>query len=529
MGWDIFSRLCECSLLSHFFVIFKRELIPGVNLVKKYLKIIILALFILISIVSALNLIKAESGLSVEKQVANETPTIIFTPEETRSDILVFVAHGFAGSTSLMKSLALSLAKTGHKTVTFDFLGHGRHSLPYYGDIMTEKGATKIFVQQINEVITYYLERENLSKAIIIGHSMASDLIFRTALLNDHVIGAIGISNYTDVIEKEDPSNVLIINGAWEPQLRQKAIDILSSIGIENPEEDIVYGSFSNRSARKITTIKYADHVGILYSSKTQRVVNDWINEITGDNLKVSTDNIGIWALLLFSSFFCIFLTFIQIISHRKLATNNTSFRRCLLGNLIACVLTPLLLDFYSIQWLPFSSHSYLINHLLLYAIIAFCFIKDPLKSISLREFNLPIFILLVGFFILVLGTVLDQYVSSFYLSNARIPVFFLLLIGCIPITLYIQLYYQDCHAAVWKASLSKLFLILSLIFALVLNFIELFLLGYAVILLCAFWFVFGFLGHLVLRRIGSYLTVALTNAVTLSWALTTAIPFYVP
>ena len=110
---------------------------PGVNLVKNYLKIVLPTAFILISMISLFNLISAMNGVSVEKHFANENPVIIFTPNETRSDILVFVAHGFAGSASLMKSIALSLAKTGHRTLTFDFLGHGRHSLPYSGDIMT--------------------------------------------------------------------------------------------------------------------------------------------------------------------------------------------------------------------------------------------------------------------------------------------------------------------------------------------------------------------------------------------------------
>ena len=89
---------------------------------------------------------------------------------------------------------------------------------------MNEEGATKMFVNQISALIQYYLMQENKSKAIIIGHSMASDLIFRAALQNENIIGSIGISNYTDVITRENPSNTLIINGIWEPTLRLKAV-----------------------------------------------------------------------------------------------------------------------------------------------------------------------------------------------------------------------------------------------------------------------------------------------------------------
>ncbi|PQM56820.1 MAG: hypothetical protein CML39_02470 [Rhodobacteraceae bacterium] len=502
---------------------------PGVNLVKNYLKIVLPTAFILISMISLFNLISAMNGVSVEKHFANENPVIIFTPNETRSDILVFVAHGFAGSASLMKSIALSLAKTGHRTLTFDFLGHGRHSLPYSGDIMTEKGATKLFVRQINDVINFYLKKEGVSQAVIIGHSMASDLIFRTARLNHHIIGTIGISNYTDMIKRDKPSNVLIANGMWEPSLRNKAIDILKSIGIESPQEDVVYGSFQDRSARKITSIENADHVGILYSSKTQMVVNNWINDITGQKLKVAAKNIGIWALLLFFSLFCLFLIFVQNIPKQELKRTNINFNHCIVGNVIASIFTPFLLSFYSIDLLPFTAHNYLLNHLFLYAFLGFLFTKGSIASLPLDNFNLLIFTGLVIFFTLILGGVLDQYVSTFHLSDTRVPIFFLLLIGSIPITFFVQLFYQNCNAGVWKASLSKLFLILSLAFAMFLNFGELFLLGYAILLLLAFWLVFTFLSHLVLRRTGSYLSIALANGVTLSWTLSTALPLYLP
>ena len=87
---------------------------------------------------------------------------------------------------------------------------------------------------------------------------MASDIIFRVANLKDDIIGSIGISNYTDQIKRNHPKNVLIINGFWEKGLRKKALDILETIGIKNPKEDILYGSFSDGSARKVQSIKYS-------------------------------------------------------------------------------------------------------------------------------------------------------------------------------------------------------------------------------------------------------------------------------
>ena len=36
---------------------------------------------------------------------------------------------------------------------------------------MNVEGATKVFVRQLNNIITYYLEKEAISKVVIIGHS----------------------------------------------------------------------------------------------------------------------------------------------------------------------------------------------------------------------------------------------------------------------------------------------------------------------------------------------------------------------
>ena len=217
----------------------------------------------------------------------------------------------------------------------------------------------------------------------------------------------------------------------------------------------------------------------------------------------------------------------LQNISDKEQKTISISFTECVRGNLIALILTPFLLSIYSFEWVSFVSHNYLINHLFLYAILAFSFTKGSIKSLSLDCFNLPIFTGLVVFFTLILGYILDQYVSSFYLSGARVPIFFLLLIGCIPITFYIQLFYSDSHAGLWKASMCKICLILSLLFAGIINFKELFLLGYAILLLCVFWLVFGFLAHFLLRRVGSFLSIAFANGVTLAWTFSTTLPLY--
>ena len=41
----------------------------------------------------------------------------------------------------------------------------------------------------------------------------------------------------------------------------------------------------SDGSARKVLSIKNADHVGILYSENSQLSINDWVNKIMEINI----------------------------------------------------------------------------------------------------------------------------------------------------------------------------------------------------------------------------------------------------
>ena len=485
--------------------------------------------FLLLLLLSLLNLSKLDQEISIKKQTINETPVTIFEPKKDKIDnILVFVAHGFAGSSSFMKSIAISLANTGYKTITYDFLGHGRHSKPYSGSITNENGATQLFVEQTSDLIDYFLNKKEQDELIIIGHSMASDIIFRVANTSDKFIGSIGVSNYTDQIKKNEPNNVLIINGVWEKHLRNKALNILESIGITNPQENILYGSFSDGSARKVLSIKNADHVGILYSENSQLSINDWVNKIIGNQYNIKTNNLGIWAALLFISVVGLFFLIVSFFKKQYFNKIELSVFRCILGNIFAAVITPALVYFFSINFTEYPAHSYLINHLFLYAILVIIINKIPLNLSSLSDFKLQDFTFLFCFFAFIIGSILDNYVSTFYLTHSRIELFFPLIIGCIPICFLIDSYYTNKRFILLKSLITKSFLIISLSFAIYFKFDELFLLGYAIILLIAFWVVYGFLSHYLMKRIGSFLSISFANGFTLAWTLAIALPMYI-
>ena len=240
-------------------------------------------LLILIALFAFWKLDFAERNLTSVREFVNKTPVTLTFKDNIKTKGIVFLAHGFAGSTSFMRPIAVALAEAGYLTVRFDFLGHGRHPLPYSGDITTIEGATQKFVNQTNEIISHYLLKHSPSFSMIIGHSMASDIIIRSASLNPSLNSAVAISAYTDALKGKEPKNVLILNGQWEPQLRSKSLEILKNIGVDNPKEGRLYGALDDNTIRKVDFIKNADHVGVLYSARTQRQLVDWINFLKKD------------------------------------------------------------------------------------------------------------------------------------------------------------------------------------------------------------------------------------------------------
>ena len=483
--------------------------------------------FVLVFI-SLTQLRQSEIGLETYRENIHGSPIIITKPIELEGD-LVFIAHGYAGSSSFMRSIAVSLAHAGYTTIRYDFKGHGRHSVPYSGNITTSSGATQIFLEQTNQVINYYLEKRPSSKGLIIGHSMASDIIFRAASMNSSILSSIGISNYTDVINKNQPSNVLILNGQWEPHLRKKALSILEVMGIEEPKENTLYGFFKDGTARKAISIPNIDHVGILYSTLTQRALINWLDNIKNSPHTIKTNHIGLWTTTLLSSLFIGFCIISRLIPEKISHKFDIKLVKCLSVNLLAGVLTPTILNFHSLIFVPFPAHNYLINHLFLYSIITCVFFPKNIVRLLTKSFNFTICVGLFIFYALIFGGVLDGYVSSFYPTSSRVPLFVLLFIGCIPMTLAIQIFHGARQHSFLMGNFTKASLIISLVFAIVLNSPDLIILAYGILLLILFFLVFGFLSNFLNKHHENVFSIGVANGITLAWTLASALPLYIP
>ena len=488
----------------------------------------ILIVFGVLSLISVFQLNLTEKGLHTEYETFKSSPIEITKPLDQDKG-LVFIAHGFAGSSVLMKPIAIALAKSGYTTIRYDFRGHGQHSLPYSGDVTTISGATKLFLDDSDAIIRHYLEKSSHSNAIVIGHSMASDIIFRAAKQNESIFGAIGISSYTDVITTDGPRNILILNGEWEKRLREKGIKTLEEIGVDHPKENKTFGSFEFGDAIKTSVIKHVGHFGILYSPKTQSEIISWVDKVHGETTSITPNYIGFWLIILCGSIFLFSCLFVQTLKSRKSQTFPIDFWTLLLGNFIAATITPIVIHYFSIKFLPFPAHNYLINHLFLYSLIIIAFL--PLKKVQKiwTSWYLYVVSAISTFYLFFVGGIIDTYISTFFLTYPRLGLFLLLCVGCIPVMLILQFVYQAEKGRNLIGTMTKTFILISFVIAIWLNFTQLFLLAYAIFLFLCFFLVFGFLSNLLGRRIGAFLPIGFSNGITLAWTLATALPLYIP
>src|SRR4030043_1940480 len=83
-------------------------------------------------IISIWQIFAAQKGLDVIHLHNTNPPVTIIFPSDSdpASRPTVLIAHGFAGSSVLMRGIALTLAQAGYATVSWDFQGHGANPNP---------------------------------------------------------------------------------------------------------------------------------------------------------------------------------------------------------------------------------------------------------------------------------------------------------------------------------------------------------------------------------------------------------------
>jgi pimeloyl-ACP methyl ester carboxylesterase len=486
------------------------------------------------------------SDLDVERVHIGRTPATVFAPREATGRPAIVIAHGFAGSRQLMQPFAISLARAGYTAISFDFPGHGRNPEPMRGDVTAEDGATRYLLASLDEVVAYARTRTNSRKVALLGHSMASDIIVRHAIADPEVMATVAVSMFSPAVTPEQPRNLLVIVGGWEPpMLKDEALRVVGQITDQPPEFGTTYntpGPGTGRDmSRRAVIAPSVEHIGVLYQTDGIAEAITWIDSSFDANESRPLDSFvvarGPWILLLIAG--CVLLAWPasrllpQLVTHGDRAAETAAFppwRTTLIVTLGAGLLTPLILWPLPTDFLPVLVGGYLVCHFGLYGALTWLGLRlldrraggtavrerpPPLKT-ALATLAATLFVMLA------IGWPIETYVASFVPIPERMPLLAVMLIGTVPFFLT----QARMASADWARGLvGKTGFILSLALAIALDLYGLFFLIILMPVIVLFFVIFGFFARLITARTGTPVVAALANALALAWAIAVTFP----
>ena len=448
---------------------------------------------------------------------------------------VVVISHGFAGSQQLMQPFAITLAKNGYLAVTFDYFGHGRNLKPLSGDVTEVEGATTTLLEQTREVVDYALSLPDASGDLaILGHSMASDIIVRYAQSDSRVDATVAVSMFSPAVTATSPHNLLVVVGGLEGFLKDEAMRVLAMV-TENPEEGVTVGRFADGTARRVVFADGVEHVGVLFSRESMAETAAWLDKVFGRTGSGYADARGIAIVLLILGATLLMwpLSKLLPVVSRPPAGASLSWRQLLPAALVPAVGTPLLLVWFPADFLGVLVGGYLAVHFLVYGCLgALClwWIRRRQASGAQSQTNRANFVIgsvaATAYAAGVIALVLDTYVTSFAITEARLPLIVVMLAGTLSYFLADEWLTHGATTARGGHLFTRVCFLVSLGIAVALSFEDLFFLLIIAAVIVIYFFVYGFFSKWIYKATGHPAVGAIANAVAFAWALTAVFPF---
>jgi hypothetical protein len=499
----------------------------------RLLPILVAVLSILLAGLSLARLFEAESGVIIERERVGRTPVAVFRPEEGEPAPAVLVAHGFAGSTPLMRAYATTLARNGYVAITFDFLGHGRHPDPLTGDVTREDGATRRLLDQTAEIAAFARAHPAADGRLAgLGHSMAADVIVRLAQETPDLATAIPVSMFSPVVTPDSPESMLVIVGEWEPFLVDEALRVLRAFAGPEAEEGVTYGDPAAGRARRVAVADNVEHIGVLYSPEAMAEARDWVNVAFQRTGSGYADARGPWVLTLILSMAALGWPLSKLLPQVVWPPRGAALRGrpFWLTAAVPAVLTPLALSVVDLRFLPVVVGDYLAEHFALYGVLtgAALWLATRLREdgprADRRALGLAV-AAVAGYALIGVGRPLDLYVSSFTPTLARLPIIAALFAGALPYFMADEWLTRGEGAPRWAYAVTKLLFLASLAAAVALNLEDLFFLIILAPALALFFLVFGLFSGWAYRATGHPFVGAFANALIFAVAIGVTFP----
>ena len=216
----------------------------------------------------------SRSGLAVKSGMHSGLPYKITHLENIDSGKrpLVLIAHGLAGSGTIMEGLALTFAHAGYVVTTWDFDGHAGNSHPMEEDIYSPWLLTN--VETVLEAVSDY-ELIATERMAIVGHSMGTAAALGFSQSHPATQATIAISPVGTPVTPELPKNLLLMAGQLEPDFVDNARNRLAEAGG-------VGGDPASGDARDFQVIPGVEHISIIFSPTTHALALNWLDRTFG-------------------------------------------------------------------------------------------------------------------------------------------------------------------------------------------------------------------------------------------------------
>ncbi|MBK44266.1 MAG: alpha/beta hydrolase [Roseovarius sp.] len=462
------------------------------------------------------------AGLEITTRHVGETPVTRMAQPGADGPVVV-VAHGFAGSRQMMQAYGQDLARAGYRVWAFDFLGHGRHPVPMSGDVESIDGTTRLLVEQVRSVVDAALAAEGWQGEVaLLGHSMATDIIIRTAIDDPRIGPVVAISAFSRAVTPTAPDTLLLITGAWEPGLRGFARDAVAMVNPEAGEGETVR---KGDVVRRAVVAPWAEHVAVLHSRAGRAEAVAWLDAAFGRASDVAVRATGPWFLALMAAIVALAAPLSRLLPERVPPVPGAlSPGRFGLVVAVPALLAPLLAVQVETRLLPVLVADYLALHLAIYGLCQLGLLwwlgrrpegMRPVAVLAFLAWGLGVF-----------GFSLDRYGANFWPTPERLLIIAALTLGALPFMLGDALLARG--AALWQRLAARGAFLGSLALAVLLDTERLFFLAMIAPVILLFFLVFGLMGRWVAARAGAA-SAGLALGLILAWALGVSFPLFAP
>jgi len=461
-------------------------------------------------------------GGEISAFAVSDTPVTRYAMPGADGPVVV-VAHGFAGSRQMMQAYSLDLARAGYRVWAFDFEGHGRNRVPMSGDVTRIEGTTRLLIEQTRRVVDAAVAQEGDAGAVaLLGHSMATDILIRTALEDARIGPVVAISAFSQAVTATAPDTLLLITGQWEPGLRGFA---RAAVAMVDPTAGEGHTVRSGSVTRRAVVAPWAEHVAVLYSRLGRAEAVAWLDAAYGRTSDVVVRATGPWMLALMAAI----VALAWPLAHLLPQTAPPAPAPLTPGRFAVTVLAPgLLVPLVAVRVetavLPVLVADYLVLHLALFGTMQLALLwrfgrmPDRVRFVALLA--------LLAWGLGVFGFALDRYGANFWPTPERLVIIAALSLGALPFMLADAALTRG--APLWQRLVARGGFLVSLGLAVLLDTERLFFLVMIAPVILLFFLIYGLMGRWVAARAGA-MSAGAALGLILAWAIGVSFPLFSP